>query len=148
MNHEELYKKLTKLAYQKSKPFCYHCYGEAPAGTCSQCMSDDLMRLTNSGCEYGIDWVIQEILTEKLNPVDLEKSFSEMIEDVYGSTVNIAWGDFSTVDVLKEQDPIAWRCALAEYISNEESDGTIVSFDNGSSYYSVSDVEEFIEAEI
>ena len=35
------------------------------------------------GCEYGTEWVIEEILKEHLEPVDEEKVFKEMMEDCY-----------------------------------------------------------------
>ena len=146
MNNEELYEKLTELAYQKSQPFCYNDYIVCPTGTCPVCGSDDLMRhLEGVGVEYGTDWVIKEILREELSAVDLEEAFSQSVEDCYGSTTTVGWGQFDTVTLLKEQDPIAWRCALSEYESNEESDGNIVTFDNGSNYYNTYEVEELVE---
>lgn len=51
---------------------------------------------------------------------------------------------FDTVKLMKENDPIGWRCALAEYESQEESEGNIVSFDGESTYYFASQIEEFI----
>ncbi len=146
MNNEELYEKLTELAYQKSKPFCYSDYIVCPTVTCPICGSDDLMRhLDGVGVEYGTEWIIKEILQEELTPVDLEDAFAQSVEDIYGSTTTVGWGKFDTVTLLKEQDPITWRCALSEYESNEESDGTIVSFDNGSTYYHTQEVEELVE---
>ena len=55
MNLDEIKKKLTELAFQKTSPFCYCCYRECPEGTCKQCGSDDLMRLLEEyGVEYGL----------------------------------------------------------------------------------------------
>ena len=73
---EIIYNQLTALAFQESIPFCYGCYIKAPTGICDNCGSDDLMRLLESvGCEYGTEWVIEEILKEHLKPVDKEKDF-------------------------------------------------------------------------
>lgn len=46
---------------------------------------------------------------------------------------------------MKENDPISWRCALSDYESEEESEGNIISFDSGLTYYSVYKVEIFLE---
>lgn len=48
---------------------------------------------------------------------------------------------FDTVTLMKEQDPIGWRCALADYESEEESEENIISFDNGSTYHFRADIE-------
>lgn len=37
--------------------------------------------------------------------------------------------EFDSVSVMKEQDPISWRCALSEYESQEESEGNILSLE-------------------
>ena len=53
--NSEIKEQLEKLAYERSKPFCYSCYAEAPTGCCESCGSDDLMRLVPEfGCEYGL----------------------------------------------------------------------------------------------
>lgn len=57
--NSELQTKLESLAFQKSIPFCYGCYTEAPTGRCNSCGSDDLIRLLPGiGCEYGTEWII------------------------------------------------------------------------------------------
>ncbi len=42
---------------------------------------------------------------------------------------------FDTVTPMKEQDPTSWRCALSEYEYQKESEGTIMSFHSGLTYY-------------
>ena len=141
--NSELKEKLTKLAINRSLPFCYNCYRECPTGRCESCGSDDLMRLVQSvGCEYGTEWVVQHILETELNPVELEDSFEQLMRDLYPETTKVGWMEFDTVTLMKEQDPISWRCALAEYESNEEADGSIVSFDGGSTYYRSDQIDE------
>jgi hypothetical protein len=49
--------------------------------------------------------------------------------------------EFDTVTLMKEQDPVSLRCALSEYESNEESEGNIISLDNGSTYHWSQEVE-------
>ena len=42
------------------------------------------MRLhEGTGCEYGVDWVIEGILKEHLKPVNKEEAFEDMIEGCY-----------------------------------------------------------------
>lgn len=141
----EIQKQLEKIAYNKTNPFCYSCYQECPEGRCQSCGSDDLMRLLpGNGCEYGTDWVIKELLQENLNPVDLEEAFEQMISESYPETTTVGWMELDTVSILKEMDPISWRCALSEYESQEADEGNIISFDNGSIYYWKQDIEDFI----
>lgn len=147
MNHEP-HHQLTKLAFQRSKPFCYPCYKEAPTGCCQTCLSDDLMRLVDGvGCEYGTDWVIDHILATELTPVDLSEAFEQFVADCYPATTKVGWCEFDTVTLLKEQDPVSWGCAQSDWESQEAENGALVSFDHGSNYYSLSDVENLLAAE-
>ncbi len=143
--NSEIKTELEKIAYQKSNPFCYHCYSSAPTGRCTTCLSDDLMReVKGVGVECGVDWVIDHILKTELTPANLEEAFEQSICDCYPETTKVAWCEFDTVTLLKENDPISWRCALSEYESNEESEGNIISFDGGSNYYLANDIENLI----
>ncbi len=146
MTNQDIEKKLQKIAYQKTIPFCYQCYREAPTGTCKTCMNDDLMRLLpGSGCEYGHDWIVKELLEESLTPADVSEIFEQMIEDCYGETTNVGFLELCTVSVMKDQDPISWDMAKSEYIDGLEQDGELITFDNGSSYYWVSDIEDYLD---
>ncbi len=141
----EIQEKLEKLAYERSIPFCYGCHGECPEGVCPQCGSDDLMRLMRGvGCEYGVEWIIEHILKTELEPADLEAAFEESVRECYPETTKVGWMEFDTVSLMKDQDPISWRCVLAEYES-QESEENILSFDNGSTYYLVQQLESFLE---
>ncbi len=42
---------------------------------------------------------------------------------------------------MKDQDPISWEIAKNEWLDQEIEDESLVSFDNGSSYYYRNDVE-------
>lgn len=146
--NEDIQKGLEKLAYEKTIPFCYHCYEEAPTGRCKRCFSDDLMRLLPGvGCEYGVDWVIPHILDEHLSKIDLEEQFEQSMTDCYPETVTIGWAEFDTIDALKTLDPIAWDVARNDWISSEESDGQVMTFDNGETYYSTYDLEQLLKEE-
>ena len=118
MNHE-LYDNLHELAIKRSVPFCMSCYHEAPRGRCETCGTDDLARLLAG---HGVDWNSEFIIKHILE--------TELI----------------TVDLLKSQDPISWRCALADFEGQETDAGTITSFDNGHTYYRVEDVERLVES--
>lgn len=44
----------------------------------------------------------------------IEDNFAEMLNEVYG-TFTVAGSTFDAADILSELDPIAYRCALADY---------------------------------
>jgi hypothetical protein len=85
----------------------------------------DRVSPARSGCEYGIEWIIKHLLETELEPANLEEAFEQSIRDCYPETTQAGWMEFDTVDLMKSQDPISWRCALSEYESNEEADGNI-----------------------
>jgi hypothetical protein len=146
MSIDEIKTNLEKIAYLKTTPFCYSCYKDAPTGVCKSCLSDDLMRkLENFGVEFGTDWVIEQLLNENLEIVDVSESFEQMIEDCYGEETQVGFLKLLTVEVMKDQDPIAWDIAKSEHLDGYIEDEQVVSFDNGSNYYWVSDVESYIE---
>ena len=94
------------------------------------------------GCEYGTDWGIEEILKEHLEPVDKENVFEEMIEDCYPTDTKAAWVEINNIDVLKEM------CLCDDYIYNREQNEEVMSFDNGSTYFWTSDIENLIEKKL
>lgn len=143
----EIQERLDKLAFKKSFPFCYGCYRRAPTGRCEICHSDDLMRETSNGVEYGTGHVIEEILGAELAVVNLEEEFEESVRQCYPETTKVAWMEFDTATLAKEMDPVAWRCALVDYESQEESEGNIISFDGGSQYYRCQDIEDLLNSE-
>ena len=137
---------LKSIAYKKSIPFCYSCYKEAPSGVCKTCHSDDLMRLIPGvGCEYGTEWVVEELLKEDLEAVDTEEIFEQMIEECYEETTKVGFMEFSTVELMKNNDPIYWSMAQSEYVDGLAQDEQLISFDNGSNYYWIHDLESYIE---
>lgn len=144
----EIQEKLEQLAFKRTIPFCYGCYTKAPKGVCPTCLSDDLMRhLDGVGVEWGTSWVIKHILSEELTPADLEEAFEESVRDCYPEEVTVGWAKFDVVEILKSQDPISWRCARSDWESQEEEEGNIISFDNGSTYYWTHDVESLLKEE-
>lgn len=145
---ETLIRKLKALAWKKSKPFCYGCYKMAPTGRCEICFSDDLMRITeDEGPEFGIDWVVKHMVETNLEPFDTELAFEESVRESYSEAVSVGWMSFDAITVMKTMDPIWWNMAHSEYIDNEVAGEQLITFDNGSSYYRTSDLEDFIETE-
>lgn len=92
------------------------------------------------GCEYGTDWVIKHILETELTAVDLEEKFEESIRQCYPEETQVGWMTFDTVKLMKENDPVGWRCAFADYESQEIDQEAIVTAD-GSNYYSTNDIQ-------
>lgn len=145
MNKDQILEKLTQLAYAQSTPFCYMDYIKCPTGRCSVCGSDDLMLITNNdGPEYGVDWIIQRILNQEITPVDLEKTFEESHEDIYGEEINIAWCKFNPLEVVKQLDPISWKIAIDEWSNQMEEEEEFFTLDNGTTYYQSSEIENFL----
>ena len=141
----EINEQLEQLALKRSIPFCYGCYKEAPTGRCAPCGSDDLMRLLpGEGCEYGTDWIIKSILEAELTAVDLDEEFEEHVRQCYPEATQVGWMNLDTVSVMKDQDPISWSCAQSEWESQEADEGNIISYDGGSTYYRLSDLEALI----
>lgn len=145
----EILNQLTKLALQKSKPFCYSCYHEVTNEFCDTCGSDDHMNLLpGHGCEYGTMWIIQAILEEELNSVNLEEEFENFMHEVYPETTQVAWMNLDTIQVAKEIDPIAWDIAQSEWVDEECSQEDLLTFDNGSTYFRRYDIESLIESQL
>ena len=137
------YGKDTNVAEHYSKPFCYGCYEAAPSGRCERCGSDDLMRFVPGvGVEYGLDWVAAHLVSEQLTSVDIDKAFEESVSESYPETVKIGWIDYDVASAIKSLDPISWDLAKSERIDAEVSEDVFVTFDSGSTYFRVADVEQ------
>ncbi len=145
MNNQEILEQLQSLAFKRSIPFCYNCYGKAPSRFCTKCGSDDLMRLLPEvGCEYGTDWIIEHILKTELEPVDMDQAFEDFVRDCYPETTKVGWMEFDTATLMKEMDPVGWRCAQNDWESQESNEGTIATFDSGTNYFRQIDLENLL----
>jgi hypothetical protein len=142
IKNEETMNSLEKLAHQKSHAFCYACYKRAPSGVCEICKSDDLMRETENGVEYGYGWVIEELIAQNLTQVDVDEEFESSIRDYYPETVKVLWMELDAVTTAKESDPISWDIAQNEWLDNEVSDGLLIEVD--SKYYRTCEIENFL----
>lgn len=144
----ELHTKLEKIAYKRTNKFCYSCYQRVTGEACAKCGSDDLMlELPGVGVEYGTDWIIQHILQSELEPADLDEMFEESVRQSYPEQTTVGWMTFDTVTLMKEMDPVSWRCALSEFESTESDEGNITSFDGGSTFYGTSDIQGLLDKE-
>lgn len=123
---DDEYKALEAIAYNKSKPFCYTCYREVKGQHCQSCGSDDNMRLLEGvGVEYGIEWVIDHLISENCEPVDSDFA-EDSLREVYGETVKLGWLDVDPLDAIKTLDPISYRIAIDEYLDSFREDGEII----------------------
>lgn len=141
----DLQARLTKLAYKRTIPYCHGCNTEARGGRCSGCGPDDLMRLLpGEGLDWGVDWVISAIIRENLKAIDTEEVFEDSVRGCYPDTTKIGWLEYDTISAVKELDPVSWNMAVSEWLSNEEDEGLVASFDGGSHYFSTRDIETFL----
>lgn len=143
---EVLLKRLEVVAYKRSVSFCCHCYIDAPSGTCAICTSDDLMKVIHGvGCDWGIFWVLEHLIKESLTPVNVDEFFEESIRDCYPETVQVGWLTLDVAETIKNEDPISWDIAKSEWIDAELEAETLISFDNGATYYWTYEVEKFLD---
>lgn len=142
----EIQQALSRFAYKRSIAFCYSCYKEAPSGRCLYCYSDDLIRLLPGvECEYGIDWVIKELIQERLSQVDIEAEFEEEIRQIYPETTQVGWLTLETVETIKTVDQISWHLAQSEWVDNALEEEIITAFDSGEKYYRSSEIEHLLQ---
>lgn len=137
--------KLEQLAWEASRPFCYGDYitvvpNEKGEAICPQCGSDDLMReVENVGCDYGITWVMEHIVTTDGEHVDVEELYRDLLDECYQP---IKFGDleYSPSQVLESVDRVAFRIGVSEYADSEVEDGRLIEI--GGNYYRLDDVTE------
>lgn len=140
MSLQEIKSKLKELAFKRTIPFCYGCYIDCPEGRCKKCGTDDLMRhLPEVGVEYGIDWVIESIVSEEIVAIDIEEIFEQMIEEHYGDEITIGFIKTSPSIAIKALDSIAWDIAKSEHIDFLIKDEQLIEI--GGYYYWISDLE-------
>ena len=104
-----------------------------------------MYELPGVAVEYGADWLVRKILREQLTPANTLGAFEESVAECYPETVKIGWIEYDTVSALKELDPVSWDMAHGEWVDSQVSDGNLMTFDNGSSHYWVSEIERLIE---
>ena len=136
----ELKDKLTALALDVTDNFCYGCYRVVKADHCPGCHSDDFMRYLNGvGVEYGTDWVIEHLIKEHCSPIDAEEQFEELLSETC-ETVKIGSLEYDPGYVLRNIDPVAFRCGVSDMLAGDEQ---YIEVDG--QYYQVYDIETMIE---
>ena len=137
---DDLKDKLTALAFDVTDNFCYGCYKVVTADHCPGCYSDDFMRhLDGVGVEYGTDWVIEHLIKEHCSPVDAEEQFEELLSETC-DTVKIGSLEYDPGYVLRNIDPVAFRCGVSDMLADDEQ---FIEIDGD--YYRVCDIENMIE---
>ena len=79
-------------------------------------------------------------VVSECTPIDTEAAYDSMLDDCYSlSSVGGPFSNMSASSVLKEVDPIAYRCGKVDY---EDAEGWI---EIGNDYYDKSHVESAVE---
>ena len=138
--NDELKEKLTALAFDITDNFCYSCYRVVKGENCPSCGTDDFMRhLEGVGVEYGTDWVIEHLIKEHCTPINEEEQFEELLSETC-ETVKIGTLEYDPGYVLRNIDPVAFRCGVSDMLSDEDQYAEI-----DGQYYNVYDIENMIE---
>ena len=138
--NDDLREKLQALAFNLTDNFCYGCYKVDSGDKCPACGSDDFMRhLEGVGVEYGTDWVIEYLIKEHCSPIDAEQEFEELLSETC-ETVNIGTLEYDPGYVLRNIDPVAFRCGVSDYLADEDQ-FTEVDGD----YYRTYDIDSMVE---
>ena len=137
---QTLHARLESVAYKVTDNFCYSCYKVVEGDSCPDCFSDDFMRhLDGVGVEYGTEWVIEHLVKEHCQAIDGEEQFEQMLNDCC-EPVKVGCCQWDAGHVMKELDPIAFRCGVSDYLADDD---TFVEFDG--EYYMLSDIEDMLE---
>ncbi len=136
----DLKDKLTALAFDVTDNFCYGCYKVVEVDHCPGCHSDDFMRhLDGVGVEYGTDWVVEHLIKEHCSAVDAEEQFEELLSETC-ETVKIGSCEYDPGYVLRNIDPIAFRCGVADMLAVDEQYAEV-----DGEYYHVFGIENMVE---
>ena len=136
----DLKDKLTALAFDVTDNFCYGCYKVVEGDHCPGCHSDDFMRhLDGVGVEYGTDWVVEHLIKEHCSAVDAEEQFEELLSET-SETVKIGSLEYDPGYVLRNIDPVAFRCGVSDMLADDEQ---FIEADG--EHYRACDVENMIE---
>lgn len=148
-NNPELYEKLVKVSYLITKPFCYHCYNIVTTSHCPNCHTDDFMRhLEGEGVEYGVEWVIDHILDNHFSIVNDQESYDLWLEEIYPDPVMICGYEMDPIRILKEMDPVTYRCGKSDYESFLADDPDNYFSIDDTNYYSAWEIEKWCDAKI
>lgn len=140
---QEICNRLHTVALKITDNFCYPCHKVVEGDYCPTCRSDDFMRhLEGVGAGYGTDWVISHLLITRLETVDGEEMFEELLDECYPE-VKIGCCTFSPSQVMKELDPVCFNMGVQENLESLADGGQLFEFCGN--YYRLEDVEDLIE---
>ena len=140
---DELLKRLNRIAYKKSKPFCYSCYVTVKGSHCRLCGSDDLMREDCNGVEWGTSHIIDTILSESdISTIDLDEAYDQMLDECY-EEIKMGYNTWAPSDVLKNMSPGDYELGKGEYLHSLLDDEQALEI-NGK-YYWEHDISKMVE---
>ena len=140
---QTIHERLEQAAFKKTDNFCYSCYKVVNGDRCPDCFTDDFMRhLEGVGVEYGTEWVIDHLIETKLEPVDGEEMFEELLDECYPE-IQIGCCTFSPSEVMKELDPTCFRIGVQEQLDSQAQDGHL--YEHSGDYYRLEDIEDMID---
>lgn len=82
------------------------------------------------------------LIKEKLDPVDTEKLYDDMLDECYGP-VTIAGLEYQHSEAQKSIDPIAYRCSVSDFIDSECQNDILEEVDG--EYYNKNEVDDLLE---
>lgn len=86
---------------------------------------------------------LEDILNE-FDELDMDTLYDEMLDECY-RPIEICGLRYYPSDIFEKIDPVAYRCGFSDFVDSQEKDDRIISFDNGSTYYDLEQIEEFID---
>lgn len=140
---ETIKEALKERAHDLSRPFCYSDYitveqNEEGNYICPKCGSDDLMReVEGVGVGWGLDWVIDHIVSTEGEKVDMEELYRDLLDEIY-EPIKFGELEYCPSQVLESVDQTAFRIGCNEYADSLTEDGALVCL-NGT-YYRVDDL--------
>ena len=135
--------RLEEAAYKITDNFCYSCYKVVEDDACPTCHSDDFMRhLEGVGVEYGTEWVIDHLIETRLEPVDGDELFEELLDECYPE-VQVGCCTFSPSQVMKELDPICFDIGAKENLDALAEDGCL--YEHNGEYYAIEDLDDMLD---
>lgn len=140
---QTIHGRLEEAAYKVTDNFCYSCYKVVHGDRCPNCFTDDFMRhLAGVGVEYGVEWVIEHLITQRCQPVDGAEMFEELLDECY-EELKVGCCTFSPSQVMKDCDPTAFRIGVSENLDSLAEDAQL--YEVNGDYYQMSDIEEMLD---
>ncbi|MFK7822799.1 MAG: hypothetical protein AB8G05_01480 [Oligoflexales bacterium] len=139
----ELLERLDKIAYKKSKPFCYSCYVRVRGSHCKRCGSDDLMREDHNGVEWGTNHIVETLLDEEpLEPACITDSYDLMLDECYPE-VKMGYNTWSPSDLQKNMSPGDYEYGKGEHLDYLIESEQIIEVSGR--YYWEAEIRDFVE---